>query len=177
MGTVTMERIEQLARTYAVQRGGLVELVNGLHNEIERAKAKYLASIRAGVAATKDAESALQVAIERAPDLFVKPRTVTLHGVKLGFQKGKGGIEFDEAEKVVARIERVYAEDDTMLEQLLRVKKSPNKEALEALDVASLKRLGCTVREAGDQVVIKPADGEVDKLVAALLKDDMQEAA
>lgn len=176
----TIEVIEGKAREYSVARGALVELVNGLHTEIEQAKKKYLGAIRKQVAKTKDAESALAAAVERAPELFQKPRTLSLHGVKVGFQKGKGGIAWDDQEKVVARIERIYADDEAMLATLLRVKKSPNKEALENLDVAELKRLGCTVRAAGDQVVVKPVDGEVDKLVAALLKDtddDAREAA
>jgi hypothetical protein len=37
--------------------------------------------------------------------------------------------------------------------------------------VSDLKRLGCEVAEAGDQIVIKPVDGEIDKLVNAYLKE------
>ena len=37
--------------------------------------------------------------------------------------------------------------------------------------MAELKRIGVTVEETGDQIVIKPTDSEVDKLVNALLAD------
>ena len=36
--------------------------------------------------------------------------------------------------------------------------------------MAELKKVGCTVVDAGDAVVIKPTDSEVDKLVDTLLK-------
>jgi len=172
----TMEQIEKLAREYSVERGALVELVNELNNEMERAKRKYLGSIRRQVAKTKDAESALAAAIDRSRDLFVRPKTLVLHGVKCGLQKGKGGIAWEDEDFVLSRIEKLYADDAAMLEQLLIVKKRPRKEGLESLDVAALKKLGCTVVESGDQVVVKATDGEVDRLVAALLKDETEEA-
>ncbi|MBI5561297.1 MAG: hypothetical protein HY894_00350, partial [Deltaproteobacteria bacterium] len=34
-----------------------------------------------------------------------------------------------------------------------------------------LKKLGVTVEETGDAVVIKPVDGEVERVVNALLRD------
>ena len=39
------------------------------------------------------ADANLKAAIEQAPGLFVKPRTIVLHGLKLGYQKGKGKID------------------------------------------------------------------------------------
>lgn len=167
----TIQQIEEKARAYSVQRAALVELVNGLNNEVELAKRRYLAAIRKTVAKAKDAESELVAFIERSPELFQKPKTLTFHGVKVGFGKQPGKIEFDNAQKLVERIERLYAEDEAMLEQLLIVKKKPSKEGLEKLDVPSLKKLGVTVQDAGERVVVKPVDGEVDKLVTALLKD------
>lgn len=173
----TMEEIEKGARDYSVARGALVELVNGLNNELEKAKKLYLGAIRKQVVKTKDAESALVALVERSQEHFQRPKTLTLHGVKVGFGKQPGKIEFDDAAKLVARIEKIYADDETMLEQLLNIKKKPSKEGLEKLDVASLKRLGVTVQDAGERVIVKPVDGEVDKLVTALLKEPEEEEA
>lgn len=50
-------------------------------------------------------------------------------------------------------------------------KKKPAKDALKQLGVKDLARLGVTLIDAGDEIVIKPVDGEIDKLVNALLKD------
>ncbi len=171
----SLETIESLAREFAVRRGALVELVNELNNEMDRVKRKYLAAIRKSVAAAKDAESRLSATVEASPEQFVKPKTLVLHGIKVGFAKGKGRIEYEDEELVVARIERIFAGDEDTLAVLLKVKKTPRKEGLETLDVATLKRLGVTVIDAGDQVVVRATDGEVDKLVAALLKDTEEE--
>ena len=51
------------------------------------------------------------------------------------------------------------------------MREEPIRKALSELTVTELKRLGVTVEEADDQVVIKPTDSEVDKLVGKLLED------
>ena len=54
---------------------------------------------------------------------------------------------------------------------LIRTVEEPHKPALALLSVADLRRVGCTVVETGEAVVIKAVDSEVDKMVDALLKD------
>jgi phage host-nuclease inhibitor protein Gam len=162
--------IEAATKRYADARAALSEIVGELNAEIEAAKRRRLAAIKRFVATCAERQAALAALIEAAPALFAKPRTHVFHGVKVGFQKGKGGIEFDDADDVVARIHRLYP-DAHDLERLIRVKETPNKEALAELPAAELKRLGCAIVAAGDQVVIKPVDGEVDRIVNALLKD------
>ena len=51
---------------------------------------------------------------------------------------------------------------------------SPDKKMLAELPVNELKKLGCTVADTGDVVVIKPTDSEIEKAVAALLKDAVE---
>jgi hypothetical protein len=174
---LNMTAIDALAQRYAVERGALSELVRALQAEKQALERKYLGPIRKAVARARSLESELKAAVERSQGLFVKPRTLVLHGIKVGFTKGKGGIAWDDEDFVIARIERLYGDDPAMLEQLLIVKKRPRKEGLEKLDVATLKKLGCEVQESGDQVVVRAVDGEVDKLVAALLADEEEEAA
>ena len=110
----------------------------------------------------------LKVAIESAPELFVKPRTLVIAGVRIGIQKGKGQIVYGDADQVVKLIRKHFPEQ---ADALIAVKETPVKKALANLSVAELKRIGVTVEETGDQVVIKPTDSEVDKLVAALLRE------
>jgi hypothetical protein len=77
---------------------------------------------------------------------------------------------------VVTLIEKSFPKAQADL--LIKTTKKPIKKALEDLDVGALKRIGCRVVETGDEIVIKPADSEVDKIVTALLADaiDEQEA-
>lgn len=170
--TTTLKEIESLAKRYADRRAALAEDVGALHEQIEKLKRARLPEIKTHVAQVKDAQAALAAAIEASPELFVKPRTVTVHGVKVGFQKGKGRVVFDDAAKVVELIERHLPE---LAERLVKTTKKPAKEALLALDVATLKRIACRVTGTGDEVLIKDTTSDVDKLVEALLEEEQEE--
>jgi hypothetical protein len=74
---------------------------------------------------------------------------------------------------VVARIKKHLPEQADVL---IKLKETPVKDALAQLSAAELKKLGVTVSEAGDQVVVKPVDSEVDKMVDALMKEAGEEA-
>ena len=56
----------------------------------------------------------------------------------------------------------------------IRTTDAPDKKMLAELPVNELKKLGCTVADTGDVVVIKPTDSEIEKAVAALLKDAVE---
>lgn len=164
---MTLQEIERATKLYADARADLASVVTELNDQIEAAKRKHLAEIKRLVARAADRHGALSAALQDGKDLFNKPRTATFHGIKVGFMKGKGGIAFDDADTVVARIHKLY--DDAEAKTLLHITEKPDKEALENLPADQLKKLGCTVVNTDDQVVIKPADSEVDKVVKALL--------
>lgn len=174
MGTLT--DIEQLTKRYADARADVARLVHALEDETRKARQRYLAPIKAAVATAHDAQGALKGALETAPELFVRPRTVTFHGIRVGYMKGKGGLTWDDDAKVVSLILKHYPADQA--EVLIKTTRKPVKSALEQLSAADLKKLGVRVEESGDVVFVKPQDAEVEKLVDALLKgSDEAEAA
>lgn len=164
----TLADIEQHTRRYADARDLLAERVQALQNDIEQAKRRKLPGIKKAVAAAAEARDKLQAAIEESPELFVKPRTLVIAGIRVGYTKGAGKLTFDDPARVVALIRRHYPDQ---AEALIKITETPIRKALGNLSVAELKRIGVTVEETGDQVVIKPADSDVDKLVNALLAD------
>lgn len=166
--------IEQLTKRYADARADVARLVHALEDEARKARQRYLAPIKAAVAAAHDAQGALKGALEQAPGLFVKPRTVTLHGIRVGYMKGKGGLEWDDDDQVVRLIDKHYPD---RADVLVKTTRKPVRKALEQLTAAELKRVGVRVEETGDVVFVKPQDADVDKLVDALLKTDEDEAA
>lgn len=168
----TLTDIEQLTRAYADARGVLSERVAALQQEMEAARRRRLRGIREAAARAADARGALHAAVEGAPELFERPRTVTIAGIKIGWQKGRGEIVWDDAERVVALINRHLTEQADVL---IRVTEMPIKSALAQLSAADLRRIGVTVVETGDQVVIRPVDGEIDRLVDALLREAAEE--
>lgn len=164
--SVRLADIEHHTIRYAEAREQLMALVAAIEAEMEALKRARLPAIRRALQKAATLEAALRERISAAPELFVKPRSVVMHGIKVGWQKGRGGIVWDDADAVVAAIQKHLPEQ---AEALIRWTAKPLKEAINQLDVATLKKLGCRVVDTGDEVLIKPVDGAVDKLVSALL--------
>jgi len=172
--TTPIDTINKHAEVYAKIRALLAEKVNALQSGIDALRRDHLPDIRRAVLRAAEAEDNLRVLVEAHPQCFIKPRTRVLAGIKIGFQKGKGAIDYADADAVVARIKKHLPDQADML---IRLKETPVKDALAQLPSADLKKLGITVIEAGDQVVVRPTDSEVDKLVDALLKGVSEEMA
>lgn len=168
-----MQEIEQFAAAYAAQRDALAALVTEMNDAIEQVKRARLAAIKQAVQKARQAQADLKAAIEDGKSLFDKPRTRVLHGVKVGLQKQRGSVEFDDEEKVIARIRAQLPEDQ--VELLVRVKESVYKQAVYDLKAADIKRLGIRITADCDAVVIKSVDSEVDKLISALLAEAEQD--
>jgi len=164
--SVTPAELDVLAYKYSTDRMELSKRVATFQDQIAAINRRFLPGIKAAASRATDSQALLRDAIEGSPDLFVKPRTMTLHGIKVGYQKGKGKIEFDDPERVVELIEKLLPD---LVSALIETKRVPVKDALKNLSVKDLRRIGCTVEETGDQIVIKAADSEVDKLVARIL--------
>lgn len=165
----TLNEIDVKTKAFADARGQLAQAVADMQDELQVIQRKYLPMIKRRVAAAKDVQAALRAAIEASPEQFVKPRTLTLYGVKVGFQKGKGKMEWEDDDRVVLLIKRHFPKQADLL---ISTVEKPSKAALGELAVDDLKKLGITVEGTGDVVVIKDASGEVDKLVKALLKEE-----
>ncbi|MHB8123769.1 MAG: host-nuclease inhibitor Gam family protein [Desulfuromonadaceae bacterium] len=165
----TLAEIERLTKDYADWRVQLSEAVLVAEHEIAAIKRQHVVTIKRKVEAVAERQAALKAAIEEAPELFKKPRTMILHGVKIGFQKEKGKISWDDKDQVVRLIKKHFPEQADVL---IKTVEKPIKDALQQLSAADLKRIGVTIGETGDVVIIKSTDSEIDKLVNALLKED-----
>jgi len=166
--TTPLEDIEQATKNYADARDLLSTRITVLENEIEQLKRKYLKGIRAAVRAVSDRHSKLYELIDDNQDLFVKPRTKVISGVKVGIAKGKGSFVIIDNDKTCNLIAKKIPEEfDTLVKQTQTVVKG----ALSNLTATQLKTVGISISQAGDQIVIKPTDSHVDKLVNALLKE------
>lgn len=170
----TLTDIEGKAKKYSVARAGLQEAVAFLQLDLEQSKRRALPRIKKLVAEAKQAAAALKDAIEESPELFEKPRTQVMHGIKLGFQKQKGKIEWDDDERVVALIRKHFPDQ---FDVLVRTVYEPVKTALSGLSVADLKKIAVEATDSGDAVLIKDTVADVDKLVKALLKEDEEAAS
>jgi arsenate reductase-like glutaredoxin family protein len=167
-----MANIETLTKKFADAKAELRAVVIEVRDERDQILKKGMPRIRRLAAAAKEREAELKAAIEESPELFEKPRTQIFHGVKVGYRKATGKIEFEDADQVVKLIRKHFAE---RFDELVKTEEKPIKEALERLSAAELKKLGIEVADTGDVVFVKDVASEVDKIVKALLKDAPEE--
>lgn len=167
-----MDEIVALARTYAKARDALEATGEEIRQLQRKAVRDRLRGLRSRVAEVAAAHDALKAAIQGRPGLFVKPRTVAVDGVKFGFRKQTGALDIgDEAQTIALLRKKLPALADT----LINVRETLDKKGLRKLPAADLARIGVTIDDPTDEVVIATAESDIDKLVDALL-DDGEEA-
>jgi len=148
------------------------ERAQKIKDEKESLERRLKPGLTSATIAFKEALSRLKAGIEDSGDLFKSPRTLQLHGFKIGFAKGKGKMEIEDADHAVALIKKYFPDQ---AERLIKVTEKPVKEALNTLSAAELRKLGITVIEAGDYVVVRPVDTDIDKFVKSILSSDDEE--
>jgi hypothetical protein len=126
--TFTLARIETLTINYSIARATLAEAVTELNDEIEQLKRKRLSRIKTLLGMAADHHAKLSAAVQTSPHLFDKPKSQTFAGIKVGFRKGTGGIDWDDADKVVALIEKHFPK--AQAELLIKTTKKPIAKAL-----------------------------------------------
>jgi len=168
--------MEALAKKLNEAREELSKLVLALQLKIHSLQTDAMPAIKRAVNKAAAHQSALSVAIDTSRQVFTRPRTYTLHGIKFGLQKDKGRIEIPDPERTVQRIQDLAPNYDLDSALHLHTKITPNKEAIATLPAATLKLLGCHISDATDRIIIKPTDGAVDKIVNALLAEAVDQA-
>lgn len=164
-----MERVQALTEDYARERDDLAALVQEVQDEIDRITRRATPQIKARVRRVAEAHDRLRAEVEAHPELWRgKRRTVVVCGVRVGMAKGKGKIAWEDAGQVVRLIRRHFPEQ---ADTLIRTREEPVRKALANLTVGELRKIGCDVEDTDDQVVIRPTDGQVDKLIQKLLED------
>jgi len=169
---LTMVDIEQLTRQFARHQGRLRLLVERLQGAVNVSKRHAMGDIRKAVDDVRNSRAELHLALDLSPSLFERPRTVVIDGIKVGYQKQKGTLAFDDAEKVCQLIRKHFPD---MADALIASTHRPVKDALAALPVSDLRRIAVTLTDDTDTVVIKDTSGDIDKLVDALLQEAVPE--
>jgi len=170
---MTLLEIELLAKAYADRRALLADRLTALDRDLAAVKKKHMRELKRHVALTAETELMLREAIMETPELFDKPKTRIVHGIKVGFRKGKGKIEWEDDAQLVALIKKKFPD---FVDDLIITTEKPSATGLEDLDAAELRKLGVTVEEAGEQVVVKPVETDIEKLVKLLLKGATDDA-
>ena len=167
--TASMEDIVALARAFAAARATTEALAEDIKALQRKALRSRLRALRTRISEQAASEEALRAAILARPDLFIRPRTVAVDGIRFGLRKQPGRVSVgDEAQA----ISRLRARFPNRAEALIRVRGIPRPcSALRKLPAAELAQIGVTLEKATDEVTIAAASGDLDRVVAALLDD------
>lgn len=166
---MTIDEIEAKAKALASARAELSERVGRIRDEQDAIKRRLLTGVRNALARARDAYDALHAAIEAHPELFEKPKTRTLHGVRLGYMKQRGKLQWEDDRGLIDGLRKLLGEE---ADGYIRTTEKPIASRLQDLPARDLRRVGITVTDDTDVIVIKTADDALDKFIDALIGDD-----
>lgn len=169
----SMDQVMGSTKAFADAHQVLVERVTALNDMLEDTKRRYLRGIKSAVEDVAARRSELSAVIDSGRELFEKPRTRVFHGVKVGLKKGVGKLEIADEQQTLKAIKRLFPD---AAETLIKTTEKPSRDALANLPVNDLKKLGVTVGDDTDAIVIAPAASDVDNVVSALLRGMADEA-
>ena len=161
------ERAAELAASYFEARRALAERADRIREIKRKAGSRLMPGLRRRIEAAKAARIELAAEIEASPDLWEKPRTRRLHGVKVGRRSLPGRLVIDEPTAVLAIRQLLPGRE----RDLVAVRMSLVKAAVKKLDGAELAAIGGRIEDLGDETVIAIPKDDVDAIVGALLGD------
>ncbi len=174
MKLTILQELDLITRNFAKARTILAERKAAHDADAKKVAQKHGRGIRNAALVCAEHHKQLETIIDNNPGLFVKPRTMTLHGIKLGLKKGKGKVSWLPDAKVCELV-RKHLPDQA--DQLIQTTESPIKGALIKLDAKTLQKLGYSVSDTDDQVIIKATADDLDKFIEAILKAANEEEA
>ena len=165
-GSPDITKLEKLCQRYDAECMALEAGVAALEADLEAVKQRHLAKLKRQAAVVARAEAELASAVEQAPQLFKRPRTLVLHGTKIGFANTIGSVVFEDGDYVVKAVRNVMPE---RFDEFVKTEFTPRKDALRKLTPDELDVLACRVEGDGEVVVLKRVAGDVEKLMDKLI--------
>ena len=165
--------IDPLARQYADAQLDLDARTNELKSEIDALVRKAWPELKRATTRAAERYEVLFSAVSQSKSVFDSPRTRLLHGVRVGFRKAKDTVQVLNEENTCALIRKALPDqEDVLIATTERVVMA----AVEQLDDAQLRTIGCKRVIGRDEPVAKLADTDLDKVVAALMKGAIEKA-
>ncbi len=159
------ERVEGCARVYASARDDLRRALAALQAGLRQVSEQHRPDVLAALDAAVNSRAALVEVIRENPELFKKPKTQQIQGIKVGFRKQPGKLEFDDEAKVIERIrEKLRSKAATLIQKTESLVAS----AVKTLPANDLAAIGCKITDVDDEVVADAVESELDKIMKAI---------
>lgn len=175
----TLADFHKRATTLSEHRDHLSTLFLALQGDLDAVKNAAMADIKRVARRVAKEHNELVDAIKSTPELFEKPRSYVVEGIKFGMQASPGTMQWEDDEKVCDRIFALAAAGDIPADQvdlLVVVKKKPVADAVRQLPPAVQRRIGVRLEGDGDQPLIKSVDSAIEKAVTSVINAAIKEA-
>ena len=166
--TALSECRDILSGLFLTLQSGLDTVKNGSMTEIKRVARKVAKE-----------HNELADLIKAHPELFEKPRSYVVEGIKFGMQASPGTMQWEDDEKVCKRIDDLVEAGDIPADQvdlLVTTKRKPVADAVRQLPAAVQRRIGVRLEGDGDQPLIKSVDSAIEKAVTSVINAAIKEA-
>ena len=164
--------VEQKTKNYSEHYSELSTTISDMEKEIKEVHDKYRKQIKSGITELKSASELLRSSIESNKEYFDKPKTQTWFGIRVGYGKGKGKKEFDN--EVTVKLIKKHFPDKS--DSLIKITEKVISKALDTLSVVDLKKIGVEIEAAGDEIVIRHVDNEIEKIIDKILTSTKENA-
>ena len=172
MTPITLDKIRAAAEYLATAHLATTARAGLLQDEIKIAVTPIYARHRTGLDAAAEEESrareVLQQLLDSAPQLFKKPRSIAINGVRAGYRKAEDSLDFADETAVIARIRALLPKQADLL---IRTAESLVADAIPQLDAKDLRSIGISYVNGADQSFITIGDSDVEKLAKMLITD------
>lgn len=159
-------RLEKLADEYSKASDNLASIKNALTRDVEAIRLKHIDNLKNAADSLTSASKNLEVAIIESPEIFVKSKTQTLHGIKFGFRKATDELVYKIDEESI--IDLIKEELPKKKKLLIKTEEKLVKAAIKNLNEDELAKIECEIEKNDDVVFIKSADDIIDKFVKQL---------
>jgi predicted membrane GTPase involved in stress response len=165
-----MKEIKQATETYATTVQSLRNVVESkdselraleqmLEDERKAISSKYEPLLSVAIDEAHTARLAVIASLEDSEALFAKPKTITIDGVTVGFQKTRDQIVFNISEDET--ITRIKATLPDQAQLLIKTKESIVKAAIVGLEDWQRKQICVEAVKGHDEAIVKLTDGEM----------------
>lgn len=166
----TLTEIRQAAENLANRHNDTTGCASLMQAEIKNSIApileRYKTTVDGYAAAEATAYQALADMLIAAPQLFVKPRSLSVDGVRCGYIKAPDTVDWSDDAEVIARIKALRPD---LAPVLIRTQESLVVDALGGVDAKDLASFGVRTIAGADSHFITVGDNDAEKLTKMVI--------
>ena len=160
-----MAEIMRLAGRLAAATEATETLADEIRTEQRKALRARLRTLQRRIADQAAAEETLRDAIDARHDLFQRPRSVAVDGVKFGLRKQPGAVDIGDEARAIQRLRDKLPQH---ADALVNVKETLDRKALRKLTAGELAKIGVAIDRTTDAVTITRPASDLEKFIDAL---------